>query len=116
MAFEKGKSGNPGGRPPKSQQQIDFEYKCRNWASLFAFEKLKKCADSADPKASHAATKEILDRAFGKSVETSVIDAHVAPIAGSSVEELAGGIADIIGKPKDGIGEVAGKTEVDPGK
>lgn len=116
MPFEKGKSGNPGGRPPKSQAQVIFEEKCRNWAALFAFDKLKKCADSPDPKASHAATKEILDRAFGKSVETSVIDANVTPIAGSTIGELEAGIASLIGAAKAGSGTVASKTEVDSGK
>lgn len=101
MAFEKGKSGNPGGRPAKSQQQIDFEYKCRNWGSLFGFDKLKKAADSEDEKLSLAATKELLDRGFGKSVETSIVDAYVAPQTGSTAKALEDELAALVPEPAD---------------
>lgn len=116
MPFERGKSGNPGGRPRKSEQQVNFEEKCRNWAALYAFDKLKKLADSEDEKAIQWATKELLDRGFGKSVETSVVEAHVTSDTGSTVEALADELAQVIGGAEAEGGGHVGPAQVDAGK
>ncbi len=102
--FEVGHPGGPG-RPRKTEEQIKFERQCREWAALFALDKLKRAADGDNPTAALAATREILDRGFGKSVETSVIDAYVAPQTGSSVEDLAGELASLVpGAEAKGVG------------
>ena len=116
MAYAKGQSGNPGGRPRKSEEQITFERKCREWAALFALDKLKRAADSENPAQSVAAVKEILDRGFGKSVETSIIDASVTPQTGVSVEDLSREIAALVGGGQDQGGGADSPPAVDTGK
>lgn len=88
MPFEKGKSGNAGGRPRKTKEQVEFEEKCRCWAATFAISKLIRAADSDNIKESLAGTMELLNRGFGKPVETNVIEANVTSQTGSSVSEL----------------------------
>lgn len=116
MPFEKGNRANPGGRPRKTQEQLDFERKCREWAQLFALDNLKRAAKSTKAMESIAATKEILDRGFGKPEVVQYSEVNVTAESGSSAGEIEAGIADVIGKPANGSGEVAGKAEVDAGK
>lgn len=116
MGYRPGETGNPGGRPAKTQQQRDFEAKCRDWSALYAFDKLKGWVDHENPKVATWALSELLNRGFGKSVETSVIDATVTPLAGKSAEDLAREAADLLGL---GAGEGCGVPpagQVDPGK
>lgn len=96
MPFEKGRSGNPGGRAAKTEAQTDFERKCREWASLFALDRLKKTADSDNAVASLAATREILDRGFGKPETVSYIEGNVTPMLGAGIADLKREIGDIL--------------------
>ncbi len=70
MAFVKGKSGNPAGRP-----KVDFEV--RDAARLYgkeAIEKLVELMREGDPRVASSAAQALLDRGFGKpsqSVELS---------------------------------------------
>lgn len=91
MPFQKGDAwnGNAGGRLRKTEEQKAFERKCREWAKLFALDKLKKAADSEKAGESLAAVKEILDRGFGKSEQISYVDLET-----NASDNLSLGLAD----------------------
>lgn len=108
--FEKGHPGGPG-RPRKTEQQIRFEQRCRDWSDLNAFNYLAKHADSTDKDVFKWAVGELLNRGFGKPVETQVIDAEITGPTGISVEELARAAAELIGG-----GEGKGGGMDSPGK
>ena len=118
MAFKSGAEwkGNASGRPKKTEEQIKFERKCREWADLFALDNLKRVAKSKKASESLAAVREILDRGFGKSEAISYIEANVTAQTGSSVEEIEGELATLIpGAAPKSIG-VDSADPVDAGK
>ena len=96
MPFKPGQSGNLNGARVKAVEQREFEGKCRQWCKEFAFGMLAKKAFSDDEKVSTWALEATINRAFGKAVETSVIEANVTAQTGSGVEELAGEIVSLI--------------------
>ena len=115
MAFRPGVewNGNPGGRPRKTAEQINFERRCREWAEMFALDKLKKAASSEKAAEIIAAVKEICDRGFGKAEAVSYIEANVTAPTGSSADDLAGEIASLIPGAATSGGEPAGAGQVD---
>ncbi len=68
--FKKGESGNPGGRPklPAEMREI-FQSRGPEAAEI-----LVKHLHSSDPRVSVAAAREILDRAYGKPVQSINVD------------------------------------------
>lgn len=62
MAFVKGKSGNPGGRPKEEAEVVRLARE----NSVMALETLVRFAQSEDPKAAIPAANSILDRALGR--------------------------------------------------
>jgi hypothetical protein len=64
--FQKGISGNPGGRP-KAEKDIKA-LALKN--SVYAFQKIVDLIDDEDPRVALTAAKEVLDRAYGKPKQT----------------------------------------------
>lgn len=73
MAFQKGQSGNPGGRPKVAEEvrKLAQEY------GQEAIEKLAALMRGDDPRVSQAAAQALLDRGFGKPAQTIDLDANV---------------------------------------
>ena len=65
MPFQKGRSGNPSGRPKKTPELLDIETLARE-TSPEAIKRLVRWMKSDNPRASIAACTTILERAWGK--------------------------------------------------
>lgn len=74
--FEKGKSGNPGGRPKLDNEVRDLA----RLHSKEAIEKLVIWMQSDDARASIAASNSILDRAYGKPLQAIAGDEEGGPV------------------------------------
>lgn len=65
MAFVKGKSGNPSGRPKQTQQELDLVQACREKTPK-ALDKLESLMDSDNEAVALKASLAIIERAYGK--------------------------------------------------
>jgi hypothetical protein len=88
MAFEKGKSGNPTGRP---KENAEIKALALEKAPM-AFQKILDLMDGDDPKISMAAAQEVLNRALGK-------PAQAMEVSGKGGTKLAA-IFEIVRKEK----------------
>ena len=69
MPWEKGKSGNPGGRP---KEDAEVKKLARGYGKK-AIEKLAALLDSEDPRIQVSAAQAILDRGFGKPAQSMTV-------------------------------------------
>lgn len=99
-SFQKGKSGNPSGRPPKTPEQKEFEEACRNYSPLALARVVAilnpdtENGEEHDPNMQLQAAKLVFDRAWGTAKQSAEITGKdgvpliESPMAGLSREEL----------------------------
>lgn len=97
MAWKPGQSGNPAGRPKDKKPYIEW---CREWTIFNAKKHLVPIAENPEHKHQLEAIKLLMAYGVGKPLETSIVEAEIAPRTGTSVEEIAGEIASILGEPE----------------
>lgn len=75
-SFKAGKSGNPGGRPKKTQEELDLVAACKQKtpAALAVIESIMM--EGQSDKAKLSAAQFIIERAYGKAVQQ--VDANVS--------------------------------------
>ena len=72
-AFKPGQSGNPGGRPKKTQEEIDLIAACKSKAGA-ALETILQIMATGAEKNRLAAAQVVIERAYGKPVQPQDID------------------------------------------
>lgn len=71
--FQKGQTGNPGGRPPKTEEQRTLEELCRA-KSARAFEVLSNIMESGENERNKiTAALAIIERGHGKAVQPTTL-------------------------------------------
>lgn len=69
-AFQKGRSGNPGGRPAKTEEERTLEAMCKEKTPEALAAILAIMAGSKQDRAKLAAAQYVIDRGWGKAKET----------------------------------------------
>jgi predicted subunit of tRNA(5-methylaminomethyl-2-thiouridylate) methyltransferase len=90
MAFVKGQSGNPGGRPKGIKELTELA----RANSKTAFERIVAMLDSTDERVVLAAAQEILNRGFGKPSQ-AVDVTHRSAVEDMGEEELDAAIVEL---------------------
>jgi hypothetical protein len=86
MPFQKGQSGNPHGRRPKSDLERRDEHAARRHSAA-AISTLVRNLECGKPQAEVQAAKEILDRAWGKPKQRVDLDGAIG-VAITKVERV----------------------------
>lgn len=72
--WKSGQSGNPSGRPKKSQEQKDFEAKCRGLVNASGWQWLEQIFKTGGFEQKKFAMEIFLDRGFGRPIQVNEND------------------------------------------
>jgi hypothetical protein len=72
-AFAKGQSGNPGGRPPKTEEQRTLEAMCRDKSTEALDVLLKIMCEGENERNRITAALAIIERGHGKAIQPTTI-------------------------------------------
>jgi hypothetical protein len=86
MPFEKGQSGNPGGRPKEEKEVLALARE----KSVRAITRLAEWVEHDSPRASIPASIAILERAFGKPTQPIAGDPEGAPLGWEATIDVSG--------------------------
>lgn len=78
--FQKGKSGNPGGRAGKSEEQKTLEAMCREKTPQALATILEIMEDGDSHKVKLSAAQYVIDRGWGRAAQAVVIEGGQNPI------------------------------------
>jgi hypothetical protein len=107
--FQKGQSGNPGGRPKKTPDQREVIELAKE-AAPRAIGRLVELVGNADPRVAISAATAVLERAYGKPTQPLANDAEnpINPPQGPTVDALAKLSADDRRQLRSILGRAAG--------
>jgi len=78
--FEKGKSGNPGGRPAKTEAERTLEQMCRDKTPEALAVILEIMAEGESHKVQLSAAQYVIDRGWGKAAQSVTLEGGDKPI------------------------------------
>ncbi|TXH15307.1 MAG: hypothetical protein E6R03_07435 [Hyphomicrobiaceae bacterium] len=78
--FQKGKSGNPGGRTAKTEAERTLEQMCRDKTPKALATILNIMADGDSDKVKLSAAQYVIDRGWGKAAQAVVVEGGQKPI------------------------------------